>query len=382
MYYFWILTLSILSGQLLKLSIGTGGISVLDVTIIFLCLIGTWKCKFRLKRPPTFILTALLFVLIALISLTFTPLHLTKQEYLISFSYTVRLSFLFLLGWLIAGGTLSSLKKFISQVLLYSGVGLAILGLLQFIFIPDLRFLSQNGWDPHYFRTVSTFLDPNFAGAFFVLTLLLIFQNLVIAKKWNIHNLLFLVVYLALLTTFSRSSYLMLLTSGLILSFLKKSKSFAMLTFILFLGLMLGFYMYTKAISQPRHIDRAQSASFRLNTWQQGWKLFESHPILGVGFNAYRYALKQYNLADEQFILSHGGSSNDSSLLSVLATTGIIGLIGYFFFLFSAVKYAWGKNLTLIAALSGLLIHSFFANSLFFPPILLWIILKSSDTKT
>ncbi len=173
----------------------------------------------------------------------------------------------------------------------------------------------------------------------------------------------------------------MFLTSGLTLSVFEKSKKIAFKTVLLFLILLLGFQIYTQLVSKPRHIDREQSASFRLSTWQQGWQLFSSHPILGVGFNAYRYGLREYGLADAKFLQNHGSSGNDSSLLFVAATTGIIGLISYLFFLFSLI---WkSKNYLLISAITGLLIHSFFANSLFFPSILLWVsLLKVSHTKS
>lgn len=376
-----ILTLAIVAGQLVKIPIGIGGgANTLDITVIILCLLGLTKLKFHLKKPPLFVLAAIIFILIALFSLALTPLHLTPIEYFTSLSYTLRFSLYVLLGWIIYSHIFPVLRKNITSILIISGLGLAIIGLLQFIFLPDLGFLTSWGWDPHYFRTASTFLDPNFLGSYLVLTLILLFTHP--KGVLNRHLGIFMIlVYLALLTTFSRGAYLAFLTSFISLSFLRKSFKTGIFTIILFLGLLFAFSIYQKGVAQPRGVDRAQSAEFRFSTWQQGWQLFSSHPLLGVGFNAYKFALREYNLADVQFLKSHGASTNDSSLLYVGATTGIVGFIGYLFFLFSVVKYAWRKNLTLIAALSGLLIHSFFANSLFYPPILLWIILKSSDTK-
>lgn len=381
---FWILTLATVTGQLIKIPIGTqGGITLLDIAILGLCLLGLFRLRLHLKKPPLFILIALLFILIALFSLVFTPLHLNTQEIFISFSYIIRFSVYILLGWLIYSGAFPKLNSRIPKLMIFSGVGLAILGLLQFIFLPDLRFLTLWGFDPHYFRTVSTFFDPNFAGAFFVLTLLFLLFHLGGGpdRTPKVFALIFTLVYLTLLTTFSRSSYLMFLASGLILSVLKKSKKLALLVITLFTGLMLVFYVYTKTISSPRNIDRTKSATSRLNTWQQGWTLFQNHPLFGAGFNAYRFAIREYNLGDEQFLKSHGSGSNDSSLLFVAATSGILGFAGYTFFLFSLLKHAWRKNPLLIAGLSGLMIHSFFANSLFFPPILLWIILTAISKK-
>lgn len=380
-FVFLILLLSITLGQLVRIPIGThGGITLLDSSVIFLTILGLIKVKLRLKNPPIFLKVFFGFLSICLVSLFFTPLHLTNAQYISSLFYTVRLAFYTLLFWLIISKVFGNLQDIIVSLLFYSGLGIATLGLLQFLLIPNLDFMSQYGWDPHYFRTVSTFFDPNFAGAYLTLTLILGYQKLRNTNKW--HILFLLVIFLALLTTFSRSSYLMFLVSGLSFSLLKKSKRLLILTFTLFIIFLLGFYFYTLFIAQPRNIDRGQSASFRISTWQQGLDIFQHSPILGVGYNSYRYAVSEYNLADNQFIQSHGASSNDSSLLSILATTGIAGFIIYILFLITLLKTSLKNNLILIAAILGLLVHSVFANSLFYPFILIWIFLKAADKET
>lgn len=371
----WILTLAIIAGQMIKIPVGTqGGMTLLDLCVTALTTYGIIKVKFQFKTPPLFLKIFLLFLITGIVSLFLTPLNLTTLEYVTSFFYSFRLLSYVVIYWLIYSGFFNNLKGQIKNILLYSGLGLSLLGLLQFLVLPDLKFLTANGWDPHYFRTVSTFLDPNFAGAYFVLTLTLLIQ-----KKWNIF--IFAIIYLALLTTFSRSSYLMFLISSLSISFFQKSKKMALVTVLLFVVLMLGFQIYTQLVARPRGIDREQSAQFRLSTWQQGLAIFQKSPLIGVGYNNYRYAIREYKLADEQFYKSHGASGNDSSLLFVLATTGILGFTIYILFLLSLLKYAVKNNSVLIAAILGLLVHSVFANSLFYPFILIWLLLKAADTK-
>lgn len=371
-----ILTLALILGQLIKLPLGNGGMTILDITVSVFCILGLLKLKIKLKKPPQFLFTAMVFILIATLSLILTPLNLQLSQYLISFSYTIRFSLYILLGWEIFSGAYPSIKRTIPAVLTFSGLSLAILGLLQLCFLPDLRFLTPAGWDPHYFRTASTFLDPNFLGSYFALTLILLISHLRGGNSLTPRvYITFTLIYLALLTTFSRGAYLTFGVGFLTLSFLFKSTRLAIITIVLFLGLLLGFFTYQKTIAEPRGINRTQSAEFRLTTWQQGRTLFESHPILGVGFNAYRYALKEYRLGDDTFLRSHGSSTNDSSLLFVAATTGIVGLVGFLFFLFSLVK---SKKPFVIAGLMGLIIQSFFANTLFYPPLLLWVILLAS----
>lgn len=375
---FWILTLALINGQLIKIPIGTtGGITLIDLAVLSICLIGVLKIKLKLYSPPGYVISGLLFCIIALSSLIFTPLSLTYDEFLISFFYIVRFFSYILLGWLIFSRTFISLKQNINQILIISGVGLTVLGLIQFIFVPDLRFLTSSGWDPHFFRTASTFLDPNFLGAYLVLTLMLIFQN-VLSLKRNTVIVLALVVYLALLTTFSRSSYGMFLISFLSFSSLKRSFKLVFLTVILFIALLISFQIYIRAVNKVTPLDRGQTASFRLSTWQQGLEIFMKNPILGIGYNAYNFALRQYKLGDQQFISGKGATSNDSSLIHIASTTGILGLVTYTFFLLS-LYFHKGKNFILSSAVLGLLGHSFFVNSLFYPFILIWLILYASS---
>lgn len=373
-----IITLAIMIGQLIKVPIGAGsGAALIDISIVALCLIGLFQIKFKLIKPPLFIITGLLFSLVALISLTFTPLTLTNSEYLSSFLYTIRFFSYILLGWLLLSKALPSIRQNITKILFFSGAFLAISGLLQFIILPDLRFLAQLGWDPHFYRTVSTFLDPNFLGAYLVLTLLLIFQNEMSLKR--IHKrILFILVYLTLMTTFSRSSYLMFLISFLSLAFFKKSFKTAILAVALFAVLLLFFQIYIKGVNQITPLDRNQTAKYRFTTWQQGMDIFLKNPLLGVGFNAYNFALKEYKLGDAQFITGHGATTNDSSLVYVSSTTGILGLLAFLFFLFTLFLKRKQKPI-LAAGILGLLVHSFFVNSLFYPILLTWIILYASN---
>lgn len=364
----WILTLSIISGQLIKIPFGLGGITLLDIAVMILVTFHLFK-KFRLKKPPLFIKGGLLFLIICIISLSLTPLNLSSIQYLNSFSYTVRFGFYLLVGWLV----LSRQQSFNVNILKISGISLAVLGIIQFIFLPDLSFLQKDGWDPHFYRTASTFLDPNFLGAYLVLTLILIVQNL---KNTKLNILIFTAAFFALLTTFSRSSYLMFLVSFLTFSFLKRSLKLALLSTFLFFILLQSFKIQTALVNKVTPLDRSETASLRFSTWKQGIEIFQNYPILGIGFNAYKYAIKQYNLGNEQFLKGKGSTTNDSSLLYILSTTGILGLLSYSVFILGLLNI---KSPVVISAIIGLLAHSFFVNSLFYPFIMLWIILVASS---
>lgn len=380
-----LLILAILSGQLIKIPFGSyGGITLLDIAIACVSILGIKRYK-ELKKFPSWVISAWVFALISLLSLILTPIHLKKLEFITSFAYILRFSAIIFVGLLAYNLRTLFPKDAILKTLLISGVGLSILGILQLIIFPDLGFLITNGWDPHYLRTVSTFLDPNFLGAYLSLTLILLLQNTKFSKKSKI--ILFFIIYFALLTTFSRGAFLGFFAGFLFLAILKKSIKFFLLTLLLSLILVLGFIFYQKVIAKPRNIDRTQSAQFRVNSWQEGLTLIQKHPLLGVGFNTYRFALREYNLRPKEFIQDRGASSNDSSLIYVFATTGILGLFSYLVFLFSFIWIGWQNYLskkplgtTLLSGLSVIFIQSFFSNTLFYPFLFIWLVLITSKT--
>ena len=170
-----------------------------------------------------------------------------------------------------------------------------------------------------------------------------------------------------------------------LITLLQRSIKTAALTFVLLL-IMFGVYSsYKVHIAAPKHVDRAQSAASRITTWEQGWSMFSKTPLLGVGFNAYRPALAQYNLASPDQIKSRGASSNDSSVLFVACTTGVIGLSVYVLFFGEILRRGWQlyqrKNtmgVIMIATITGFLSQSFFANLLFYPFILFWLFIISA----
>lgn len=369
-----ILALAASSGQLIRIPFGNmGSINPLDITIIFFSIILSFKLKFKLKKPPTFILFFLLFTLTGFISLIISPLKLNISEFFNSLSYLIRLLFYIFLFLILNSGVFKKTFNFSTSTLLISSIALANAGILQLLLFPNLLFLTQNGWDPHFFRNVSTFLDPNFIGAFYVLSLIFILGYKT-SRKLKVF--LFALFFISLLTTFSRSSYLMFLISGITFSYFKKSLKMSITFLILFAFLFFGFQFYSTLVTTPRNISREQSASFRISSWQQGLSIFQKSPVFGVGYNSYHYALEKYKLGDNQFLKSHGSTSNDSSLLTILSTTGIVGFIFYICFLIYFFKSSFkGNNLLIVSAIPSLLIHSFFANSLFYPPIFLFLLL-------
>ncbi len=235
-------------------------------------------------------------------------------------------------------------------LILFSSL-LAVFGLVQYLFVPDTRWLFTLNWDEHYYRLLSTLFDPNFTGIILVLGLILIYFYR--PKWWGLYVLHFA----ALLLTYSRSSYLAFLGAAAFLAIYKKH-------YKLIAGALLVIsliFLLPRPGGEGVKLERIMSIKQRLSNYQLGIGFWQKSPVFGVGFNTLKY------FRDNQ--LSHSASGLDSSLIFVLATGGVIGFLAYL----NLLRSLWQKDLVVKTTLAALLIHSLFVNSLFYSFVMIWL---------
>jgi len=276
-----------------------------------------------------------------------------------------------------------NLKPRLNNFLMISGTVAVCLGILQYLLLPDIRSLMASGWDPHYYRIVGTYLDPGFTGMIYVLTLVLIItklwskreimKNNSMSSNLSTERLKLLgmggVVYLALALTYSRSSYLAYLIAMIVVAGYKKSKKF--LAGVLIAG-VLTVILLPRPGGEGVRLERQSTIWSRINNWRQSLIIGLDQPLCGVGFNNYRYVQRDYGfLEQENWRKTHAGAGADSSFLFILATTGVIGLMVYFW-LIKEVLLLGRKSLALTASTVALIGHSFFNNSLFYSWLMIW----------
>lgn len=374
---------SIIPGQLIRISLSaSGALTVSDISVFITLAVGTFYLL-AVKKSVTINLKiftpAMAFTLVAAASTILAINSFTANEVIVSSFFLVRFIAYFMISILVAnfidkGEVLNWLKVF-----LIVGAAFAFFGFLQIIIFPNLSFLTAYGWDPHEARLTSTFLDPNFAGG--ILSLLMAFS---LSLFLNLHKpsylLLALVSFIAIILTFSRSSYLAAAATLLVIGVLKSPKILAVFL-ILFLAAFLAIGQVRARIVGAVTLDETSKA--RVESWQRAIVIAKDNPLLGVGFNTYRFAqAKAGFFSFDNPEGGHSGGGSDSSILLVAATTGAIGLAVYTLLLVRVailfLKKAKSSALHLGAAsaLFGLLVHSQFVNSLFFPQIMLpfWFI--------
>lgn len=356
-------------------------VNLADLTsgaIFFLLLFKILTKSFRKKGKllkPIFIFSSMLFL-----SNLFSISNYQAKEALVGSLYLVR--------WLLYASlyffilnlrkskklNLISTKFSLKEGLLIAGFSQTVFGLTQYFFIPDTRGLKWLGWDDHYYRLIGTLLDPGFTGLILTLTMML-----ALSMKLKTKLKIFMVVttFLALLLTYSRASYLALMSAILVYLKLKKRLKYATFIIIIFFSLLL---VLPKASSEGTNLTRMYSVFQRLNTWERAAQITKENPIFGIGFNFLRYEQRERGFLGADWETSHSASGIQNSYAFILATSGVVGFLAFLGLLTSMTKISIDQlnksrqsGTLLITSLTAVSVHAIFTNSWFYPFVMLWI---------
>lgn len=395
---FWLCLLLLIPGMLARVSLDGVGIMASDIILPIFAIIWIGKKIIKNQKFPRnkWIIPCFLFLFWALISWLIGAWNLGLSEKIFSISYIIRLSSFFIFGW----ATMDILRKEnndknFAGFFMISGI-VIFLGFLQFFIVPDIaQYSTEGGWDPHTSRLLGTWLDPNYLAGFlgFLLPISIgkcyqttksPYQGTVkISRKFL--ALLIISALVALFLTFSRSGYLAA-GFGLFIFFFFKDWKIILLAIII---ATIGIFSNERATKRVDELwgtftsiifqDTAEidpTAKLRIQNWEKSYSLFEKNKIAGIGYNTYRYVAAEEGIVDESYF-SAGGA--DSTHLTVLVTTGIIGVSLYLLFIGNILRLSWQKfrqeketiYLGFFAGFCSLIVHATFVNSLFFPLIFL-----------
>lgn len=306
------------------------------------------------------------FLLIAIFSLVFSLSFFNFSQIFVGALYLFRLIIYFSLINIVYKD-----KKIIFNSLIVVGFFVAVFGYFQYLFFPDLTSLRSLGWDDHYYRLVSSFLDPAFTGIILLLTQILLVVKILKEKNNKLYYLI-LFVLIAILLTFSRSTYIAFFVSNIIL-FLKFRQKF-ILGFILLFILLIPFL--PKPAGEGVNLLRTYSINQKIINYDKSFEIINESPVFGIGFN-------NICLVNNSDYESHACSGLDNSILFILATMGIVGLVIFIDFVIRIIKktkmdyVGWGLVVSLIAVF----IHGMFTNTFFYNFVLGWIFILISITR-
>ncbi len=362
-------------GQLQRINIGSINFYLHDIFIIL------WLTYFLLKKNQK-IFSRLFFKLCKLSYLN----RLALFYFAIIFIYHSLfgnqqnlLSLLYLIRWAVYILFAISLKVKIKKpilnfYLLASGLLFSFWGLLQYIFLPDTRFLKILGWDDHYYRLLSTQLDPNFAGILIVLAFwqLQKYKNKISSWLYILVNLLLI---LSLTLTYSRASFLAFVISlffHAIFSLRKKRlEAYPIIWILAFVSIFLSNLFFNQLILKPGgegvKLSRTSTVNVRVtilknlvsNTSGVEW-------LVGKGL-----ILK--NVTNNYNLWPNHSKFPPNIFVLIFQFSGLMGL--------SLIVYNLGKwflantkkKLLVGSVFLAVLIHSQFNHTLFQAFIFLWI---------
>ena len=255
-----------------------------------------------------------------------------------------------------------------------------LLGFLQFIFIPDTRFLSVLGWDDHYARLISTYFDPGFTGIIFLFTLFVGLSSNYIKNKY-IQLLLIFSFSWGIILTFSRASYLALLI-GLLLIAVHKIK---LNTTLLKIGILGSLSIVFLIIIAPKpygegvNLLRTASIYARTNAIKEQLTTLSAQTIvIGNGLFSKKNSLSSITETQTNNLIPSHSRLPDNIFVTVLLSTGVFGLFLFILILNKWIQQLRSRNIFIAIGFICILIHSQFSNSLLQPFVLLLLLLAAT----
>lgn len=346
-------------GPFFTISLGSLNVYPFDLGIFVSSLYFlTHILKNRVFRIDLSFILFLAFCSFALITTIFSvKLENLFGALLYLFRFVTYFLFSYFVYLLVLSGDLK--KEEILRYLKISSFFLIITSFIQYFFFRDISFMSFRGFDPHTTRMSGFFLDPNFLGIFIVI---FYYENSQYFKNIYFEYLFIFMVFL----TQSRSALLSLLICIFLLNYKRIDKIFLNVVFISLL-----FFLNSSILDRISHASAANDSSYlRIESWKNGIYLYSFSDLFGVGLNNYRNSLISTNLISPEFYSSNSSSYSDSSLISVLAMTGLIGLV-----LFILIFTSYLNNFFSLVLLVVIFFNSVIINSLFYPAVTVFLFL-------
>lgn len=325
--------------------------NLLDILVAAIAVLYLAESKLKIQ-------TSSLFSLVLIFSFAVSLTSFNPSETLIGFLYLLRLFSYLILPLAIMQTKISKLD--LQKYLVLASLTASIFGLLQYLLLPDLRFLKTFGWDDHYFRLTFPFLDPAYTGIVFVVTILYLLGTKMFTK--HKFNLMLAILVSALALSFSRAS-LGALIVGLVFLQYKNSISFLKIIHILVL-IFIIIAIAPKPGGEGVNLARVNSLVQKLENYDKGFEIIHKYPLFGVGFN---------NLClvrERSMQNSNACHGLDNSFLFIWATSGILGLIAFTHLVYQIFKRS---NFQFKAILLAIIFHSLFTNTLFYNFIMFWL---------
>lgn len=258
-----------------------------------------------------------------------------------------------------------------------------IIGLFQLLFYPvaydwyDVFYKFGFYWptpDPHHDRLLSTYFDPNYLASCLVIPIAICLAQFLRLNNKNKTKKIELLIeiaffFVAILLTKSRSGIVgfgvAIIAFCILFGVRRKTSMYTYITFaiIIFTFMFMFLFSNISVFERIRNFSSDPSAQHRFDSWSISIQYLKDSNFIGIGYNM----LGAYKSIIGEEVGRAASYGMDSSLLFILATTGIIGFV---IFAYGIVKMLTFKNINYvnnavkIIIISSIVI-SFFNNLLF-----------------
>lgn len=236
-------------------------------------------------------------------------------------------------------------RRFIFFCLLVSALLVALYGLYQYAHMLTLHeadWVDNSAFPLLKRRMYSTLYNPNLLSAFLLMLLSAAASMLVGSRETR--ERLFYLAFLALLAlclvlTYSRGAWLSVCALIFFFGLVWDKR-----VWLLFLGLPLVLFCYhggvaDRLLSIFSHNEADTSMAMRLDMWTAAWQMAKDHPLLGIGWGAFKYVYPVYNelVQEAGIVIFHA----HNMFLNILAETGLLGFFFAMWFFFGNAWYAF-----------------------------------------
>jgi len=231
---------------------------------------------------------------------------------------------------------------FVSYILIESKRDLAnlIKTIIVSALIPSLvavyQYLTQTGltvpFEGVYNRVFGTFAHPNLLAFYLLLALALCFVILLTGDKKKISIVFYsgaaLLFLITLFMTYTRSAWLGLLILVFMLG-ITRYRKFLLVAMILLSLSFISVEQINTRLQSFTEKDPSSSIQWRLQLWSDSLDYFKQKPLLGYGVGTSNEVIIQ-NRGPQA-----GSSDAHNDYLRIALDSGLLGLLGFFFLIFS-----------------------------------------------
>jgi len=238
----------------------------------------------------------------------------------------------------------------------FSSIVISIYGILQVFGIDIID------WQIKY-TALSTLGRRNFAGEYIVMGIPYVYCLFALSYKKEkiLYSFILLLLFLHLILTFTRASYIAFFFSSLFFVFLLKKKKIEMSKKILII--ILFFLLINKGICGIKAFEKGTFKT-RFIIWKNSLKIIKENPVFGIGPGNFEIVFPSYTRENSEFFQDERIKDVHNDMIEVGVESGTIGmvtfifLILYPFYIFFKNKKFYIVPVSIITSLLALYINS------------------------